>query len=53
MWCTPASMAEQKHDDHPELPGLTAMVVFALILGVALITLTLMLQFKFGNPTPG
>ncbi|WP_255215745.1 hypothetical protein [Pseudenhygromyxa sp. WMMC2535] len=43
-------MAENKQEDHPQVPGLTAMAWFALILFVSLIGLVLFLQFKFGTP---
>jgi hypothetical protein len=45
-------MAEQKHQDHPEAPGLSAMGWFAVFLFVVLMSLVLFLQFKFGTPTP-
>lgn len=44
-------MAEQKHDDHPQAPGLSAMGYFAMFLAVVLMSLVLFLQFKFGTPT--
>jgi hypothetical protein len=44
-------MAEHKHDDHPQAPGLAAMGWFAIFLFVVLMALVLFLQFKFGAPT--
>ena len=44
-------MVDQKHDDHPQVPGLSAMGYFALFLFVTLLSLVLFLQFKFGTPT--
>jgi hypothetical protein len=43
---------EKKHDDHPQAPGLNAMAGFAIFLLVALMSLVLFLQFKFGTPLP-
>lgn len=43
-------MAEHKTDDHPQAPGLSAMAFFALFLFVALLSLVLVLQAKFGTP---
>ena len=43
-------MAEQKRDDHPQAPGLSAMAWFAVFLGVTLLTLVIFLQIKFGGP---
>lgn len=43
-------MADQKHDDHPPIPGLPAMGWFAVFLAVVLMSLVLFLQFKFGTP---
>lgn len=43
-------MAEQKSDNHPAAPGLSAMAGFAVFLFVALLALVLFLQFKFGTP---
>lgn len=45
-------MGEQKHDDHPQAPGLNAMAGFALFLLVTLMALVVFLQLKFGTPTP-
>ena len=45
-------MADQKHGDHPEAPGLSQMGWFAIFLFVALMSLVLFLQFKFGTPAP-
>jgi hypothetical protein len=48
-------MAEPKHakqDDHPQIPGLSAMAGFAMFLFVALLSLVLFLQAKFGTPGP-
>lgn len=44
-------MAEQKHSDQPEAPGLPAMAGFAVFLFVTLLPLVLFLHFKFGTPT--
>ena len=47
-------MAEQKKsDDHPEAPSLNAMAYFAVFLFVALISIVLILQTKFGTPSAG
>ncbi|MFO7565820.1 MAG: hypothetical protein R6X02_24475 [Enhygromyxa sp.] len=46
-------MAEHKSDDHPQAPGLSAMAWFAVFLFVALISLVVFLQLKFGTPTAG
>lgn len=44
-------MADKKQDnDHPEAPGLAAMGWFAVFLLVALMSLVLFLQTKFGTP---
>ncbi len=43
-------MADQEQHDHPQIPGLTSMAWFAAFLGIALLVLTLTLQFKFGTP---
>jgi hypothetical protein len=44
-------MADHEHDDHPQAPGLTTMGWFAVFLFVALMSIVLFLQFKFGTPT--
>jgi hypothetical protein len=44
-------MAEHKHDDQPQAPGLAAMGWFAIFLFTVLMSLVLFLQFKFGAPT--
>ena len=43
-------MAENKNDDHPQVPGLSAMAWFAVFLAVTLLTLVIFLQTKFGAP---
>jgi len=44
-------MAEQKkHDDHPQIPVLSAMGYFAVFLAVSLLGIVLFLQFKYGAP---
>ncbi|PRP95458.1 hypothetical protein ENSA5_39230 [Enhygromyxa salina] len=45
-------MADQKYDEHPPIPGLPAMAWFALLLAIALVSLVVFLQIKFGVPTP-
>ena len=37
-------------DNHPQVPGLSAMGWFALFLFISLLSLVLTLQFKFGTP---
>lgn len=44
-------MGENKHDDHPQVPGLNAMAGFAVFLLISLMAIVLFLQFKFGTPT--
>ncbi len=41
-----------KQDDHPQIPGVNAMAWFALITFLAILSLVLFLQFKFGTPAP-
>ena len=46
-------MADHKSDDHPQAPGLSAMAWFAVFLCVSLLGLVIVLQMKFGTPSPG
>lgn len=43
-------MAEHKNDDHPPIPGTTAMAGFAIFLFVTLMSLVVFLHIKFGAP---
>lgn len=43
-------MAEQKRDDTPQAPSLSAMAWFALFLFVSFLGLVLYLHMKFGQP---